>query len=207
MHMPIRSSERSERGVGARREAKRRPSVYRSVAFSLVAFFSAPTSHAAEAWPKLVEKGFGQEFRNAILGETKVFEKAEFWVEPDEGDAGACKQTFEETGGKITVEFVRRGRCSVKFTKGLTGYEVNYTVERDPKEFVVPAKLTVKVGAPAHVPCIFAVVPRKSETVKLLPDIEEDGFTWFEGKKPGAETVRCIGRKDHRASVAVTVVP
>jgi hypothetical protein len=179
----------------------------RSLALSVAALFATNTANSAEVWPKLVEKGFGQEFRTALLGETKVFEKAEFWVEPDEGDTGACKQVFEETGGKITIEFVRRGRCSVKFTKGLTGYEVNYTVERDPKDFVVPAKLTVKVGAPAHVPCIFAVVGKKSETVKLLPDIEEDGFTWFEGKNPGAETVRCIGRNDRRASVAVTVVP
>lgn len=183
----------------------------RPLACSFVALLgliaAAPSARAAEAWPKLVEKGFGQEFRIALLGETKSFEKAEFWVEPDEGDLGACKQTFDENVGTITVEFVRRGRCSVKFTNGLTGYEVNYTVERDPKEFVVPDRLTLKIGQPKHVPCLWAVVAKRSEVLKLLPDIEEEGFTWFEGKKPGTETVRCNGRSDQRKSIAVTITP
>ena len=161
-----------------------------------------------EPWPKLVEKGFGQEFRPAVLGETKYFEKAEFWVEPDEvGDSANCSQTFDEATGKITVTFTRRGRCSVKFTKGLTGYEVNYTVERDPKEFVVPGTLTVKVGQPVHVPCVTAIVARKSATLKILEDIEEDGWVWLEGTKAGSETVTCVGRSDQRKNIAVTITP
>lgn len=177
------------------------------LAVAIAALFAVNAAAAPEPWPKLVEKGFGQEFRPAILGTTKYFEKAEFWVEPDEGDTGNCTQVFDEDTGKITVTFTRRGRCSVKFTKGLTGYEVNYTVERDPKDFVVPDALTVKMGAPVHVPCVSAIVQKRSETVKLLPDIEEDGFVWFEGKKAGTETVHCIGRKDQRKDITVNVSP
>jgi hypothetical protein len=162
-----------------------------------------------EPWPKLVEKGFGQEFRKAVLGETRYFEEVEFFLEPDEGDSINCTQTYDEETRKLTVTFTRRGRCSVKwiFNSGLTGYEVNYTVERNPKDFVVPEKLTVKVGQPAHVPCVSAIVAKRSATVKLLEDLEENGFVWLDGKKPGAETVHCVGRGNQRRDIAVTVTP
>lgn len=173
----------------------------------LAAMFLTGIANAAEVWPKLVEKGFGQDFRAGTLGETRVFENAEFWVEPDEGEDVACKQTFEEKGGKVTVTFLARGRCSVKFTKGLTGYEVNYTVARDPKDFVVPEAVTVKVGDSAHLPCVSAILEKRSEVLKVRPDIEEDGFTFIDGKKPGSDSIRCNGRQDQRKTVAITVVP
>lgn len=179
----------------------------RSVILLVAAFVPAAIAHAAETWPKLVEKGFGQDFRPATLGETKVFANAEFWVEPDEGEATACTQTFEEAGGKVTVTFIARGRCSVKFTKGLTGYEVNYTVARDPMDFVVPEAVTVKVGASAHLPCVSAIIAKRSEVLKVRPDIEEDGFTFIDGKKAGSDSIRCNGRLDQKKTVAVTVVP
>lgn len=173
----------------------------------VVAMFATGTAGAAEVWPKLVERGFAQDFRTAKLGDTRVFENTEFWVEPDEGEAIACKQTHDEKGGRVTVTFVARGRCSVKFTKGLTGYEVNYTVARDPKEFVVPESVTVKVGDSAHLPCVSAIVAKQSPVLQLRPDLEEDGFTYVDGKKPGSTSFRCNGRQDQRKDVAVTVVP